>query len=203
MSEFDGWRHIILTCMENEDYSGAQIAVDALADKIDTEDDKARIIDELCDLAELGFVRDVSSRIIGIFEARREIDALKKLSKGNDVEVRIAALVSLVKLGEAHVDDIISYLDDFNPYVRLTAAQGIIDAEKAKPGSVDLAKVKERLEQMVRKWGKKEGGNAVTTYLAISRTIARHKKRIDMPGEVLQAKPKPPKGMFRRRVAHA
>ena len=40
-------------------------------------------------------------------------------------------------------------------------------------------------------------------YIDISNTVSRGKKSIDMPGELLEAKMKPPKRSFRMRAAYA
>ena len=131
------------------------------------------------------------------------IEALKNKNES----VRSDAAEALGKIGDSSaVPALIEALKDEKGVVGMHVTLALMKIEKKHPRSVKLEDVRTSLREFVEASNEKESAKreALKEYDRILEAIAHGKEKIDMPGEILEAKPKPPKGrLFRRRVAHA
>ena len=132
-----------------------------------------------------------------------EVDALIKQLKDPDPVVRSGAAEALGKIGDGSaVLALIEALKKGDEEARANAASTLRKIERKNPGSVKLDDVQRSLKEFVGQSKDKRSATneAGMHYHRISETVGKGREKIDMPGELLPDKPKPPRRTFRRRV---
>lgn len=126
------------------------------------------------------------------------VDALKKALQ--DEDIRYYAVFSLARISEMYkkIDAkvIIDFILDEDKQVALTAMQGM-----GQMDAVDLIEVRGKMAEAVKRKPEVKR-KATEAYVEICNRLSKKRQKIDMPGEVLKARVKPPKKTFRQmRVA--
>ncbi|MBN1169920.1 HEAT repeat domain-containing protein [Candidatus Micrarchaeota archaeon] len=223
-SSFENWRMEDITRLigivvesKNEKALDVLIRLDEIFFDEDIADDFAELPEEIAKaLQKTGDERAIPLLLKYI----RWEPALLIAPDGTSATLPIAreeALVALGSVGNKETipeimefldPDIMEFLDwgDGSGGIQKSAADALAMIEYKNPGSVDLEAVKEKLHAFVEKRSDSELVRQVAAarYLEICEVISELRKRIDMSGEVLPDKPKPPGGKtFRRRTLHS
>ena len=146
-------------------------------------------------------VRREATRSLAGVNNFRAIAALVRALGDDNNSVAFWASQSLITTGKSAVRALMGALKNDNPMVQFRAAHSL-----GKIGDVDLEEVRSALRKFIeRKMDKKSAmKDAAECYHELCITLGGKREKINMPGEVIQAKLRPPKGrVFRRRVAHA
>ena len=149
-------------------------------------------------------VRGSAIKKLGESKDERAVPALMEVLKEINWDMQTIAAEALGSIGKPAVPVLIDALKDDNEDVRWSAAHGLVKAENGTPGSVKLEDVQGSLKEFIDGSKDKENARreAAVYYIRIADAVRQGKEKISMPGELLPDKPKPPKGTFRRRVAH-
>ena len=145
---------------------------------------------------------------LGRIGDRKAVLPLLGALKLKDILIQNFVLITtaLGRIGDASVvQDLIYQLNDENQNVRETAFETLAGSNWKGSVSINLKEVEKALKEFVAATEDKQSAKkkAAECYAKIAQLVSKGRKKINMPGELLPDKPKPPKGTFRRRRAHA
>ena len=155
---------------------------------------------ELCEQSEI-------AKLLGEIGDTRAVQPLVEIYEINGSLDYSNVPTALQKIIEKNPDKDWSFLTPLftralkNEYAKESVV-ALIYIEKKNPGSVKLEDVQRSLKEFVEESKDKESARkkAAEIYTRIAGAVSQGREKIDMPGELLPDKPKPPRRTFRRRV---
>ena len=156
---------------------------------------RERLTDRSCRL------RTKAVEIIGRTEGASAIPVYMEALNDLDDEVRWMAARVLAGLGETALPALVKGLREGGEKI-FNIAWVLEKIENNDPGSIDLNDIKEAFIDATKNGNATESESAYV-YRNIVNAVSLMKVKIDMPGELLRPRSKPPKLFRKRRIGHA
>ena len=144
------------------------------------------------------WINDLAVQALDAIGSRRCVPELvrARLRASYGVSQRMEKVLEKMK----PVDELLAIFKEDDGGLMIGATTDLLRLEEKEPGTLDLEKARKAVQEAPEK----QQRIAAECYLRIVRKLGEKIGTIDMPGELLGAKPRPPKGrIFREgRVAH-
>ena len=133
------------------------------------------------------------------------VPAVIHLLDDKDTDTRGRVAKAIADVGKSAIPALVDFLKQCNGKGLLNAMETLVNIETKEPGSVNLSDVREALKEFVRRMKDRKSAESKATeyYMELLKRVSQGKEGIEMPGEMIQASSRPPKGrIFRGRTVH-